>query len=157
MSPLALVAKFSIFGTGGVYHEPRIVDWVDHDGVRRPHQRGSRRLLEEHVADEMRAVLGEAVTDGTGRVLKDLPWAVAAKTGTAQILGHPRLSGAHSSSMVALAPLDDPRITILVVLYGLTGRRHYGGDVAGPAVREIISNTLDLFEVPESEGRGEGP
>ena len=156
LSPLAMAARFSVFGTGGVYKEPVLVDWVGNGDDRTYNKRAPKRLLPEWAANEVRDVLGETVTDGTGKALRDLPWATGAKTGTAQILGVSGLHGAYSSSMVALAPLRDTKITVLVVLYGLKGGAYYASVVAAPAVSKIIEETLPLLGVARETARGEG-
>lgn len=155
LSPLAMVARFSVFGTGGVYKEPVLVDWVGNGDDRTYNDRAPKRLLPEWTANEVRDVLGETVTDGTGRALRHLSWETGAKTGTAQILGVKGLQGAYSSSMVALAPLRDTKISVLVVLYGLKGGAYYASVVAAPAVSKIIEETLPLLGVARDPARGD--
>lgn len=155
LSPLAMTARFSVFGTGGVYKEPVLVDWVGSDDERTYNERESQRLLPEWAANEVRDVLGETVDVGTCKSLRHLGWATGAKTGTAQILGVKGLSGAYSSSMVALAPLRQTKITVYVVLYGLKGGTYYASVVAGPAVSQIIEETLPLLGVPRDPVRGD--
>ncbi len=156
LSPLAMAARFSVFGTGGVYKEPVLVDWVGNGDDRTYNHRAPSRLLPEWAANEVRDVLGEAVTDGTGKALRNLSWETGAKTGTAQILGVKGLHGAYSSSMVAIAPLRDTKITVLVVLYGLKGGAYYASVVAAPAVSKIIEETLPLLGVARDHARGDG-
>ena len=148
MSPLVLAAHFSIFGTGGIYHPPSLVNWIGSKSDALPASEESYRMLGARVADDTLGVLREVVDRGTADALKGLPWSVAAKTGTAQILGHPELRGTHAPALVALAPASRPRITASVVFYGAEGAVHYGNSVAGPPLRRIIERTLALLGEP---------
>ena len=147
MSPLALTARFSIFGTGGMYHEPVLVDWIEEKGSRKENRRRAWRMVPDWVANEVREVLVDTVEEGTAKSLRGLPWSVAAKTGTAQIIGRGGPTGRYSSSLVALAPADESRITVYVGLYGVHGKRIYAGETAGTAVRKIIERSLRRLEV----------
>ncbi|MEZ6196040.1 MAG: penicillin-binding protein 2 [Planctomycetota bacterium] len=151
LTPLQLAARFSIFGTGGVYAEPTVVAWVK-DGERRVENRRRRvRMVREDVANAIRAALVETVETGTAKFLNELDWSVAAKTGTAQILP-PRDGVPHfNSSVVALAPAETPRITVYVAVHEVSGRTFYGGSTAGPAVGEIIDQTLRLLGEPPNK------
>ena len=149
MSPLSVAARFSVLGNGGAFAPPRLVGAVGAGDETTINVRPTRRMLKMSVADTMRDVLVGVVENGTGTILNDLPWTVAAKTGTARILGHPDLDGRYSSSLAAFAPASDPEITVLVVLYGTggEGRPYYGGSTAGPAVRTVLDGTLRLLGV----------
>ncbi len=150
--PLLLAAKFGVFGTGGVYHEPRLVDWIGREGKehrRRDHP--SQTILDPRIAEEMRGVLGDVVEDGTAKVLKDLPWTAAAKTGTAQVMGKSGHTGKYHASLVAFAPATAPAVTVYVGVYEVSGRRFYGGATAGPAVRGILERTLTRLGIPKDK------
>ncbi|MCA9321133.1 MAG: penicillin-binding protein 2 [Planctomycetes bacterium] len=144
LSPMALAAAFSSFGAHGKYHRPRLIEWVGRQEDRRLVGGDARQVLRPDVADQMLEVLGEAVTRGTGRVLAKMPWTAAAKTGTAQVMVRAGESGKYNSSLVAISPMSKPEITVYVGVFDLKGRRYYGGDTAGPAVRNIIERVLPL-------------
>ncbi len=150
--PLLLAAKFGVFGTHGVYHEPRLVDWIGKQGgARQFRDRPARTILEPRIADEMRSVLGDVVEEGTAKVLRDLPWTAAAKTGTAQVMGKGGHTGKYHASLVAFAPLTSPAVTVYVGVYEVSGRRFYGGSTAGPAVRAILERTLARMGIPKDK------
>jgi penicillin-binding protein A len=83
------------------------------------------------VAATMRAV----VTDGTGRALRDLPFPVAGKTGTAQT---PR--GNSHAWFTAFAPYGSPRVAICV----LVEHGGYGSTSALPVAREVLRKAAEL-------------
>lgn len=104
----------------------------------------------------LRAGLRACVTDGTGRRHVASPiYAIAGKTGTAK---KPVGEGEYySSSFVGYAPVERPRIVVLVMAQEprvrADGARPYGGAVAGPAVRRIVERTLwEYYSLPPSPG-----
>ncbi|MEE9391102.1 MAG: penicillin-binding protein 2 [Planctomycetota bacterium] len=155
LTPLQIASKFAVFGTGGIYCEPSLVDWIGKGSDRRANTRSRRRLISAKVADEMKTVLIDVVENGTAKPLKDLPWQVAAKTGTAELFDKNGNMMGYSSSICALAPAADPMITVWVGLHELNGTRIYATSTAGPAVRAIIERTLTKLGVPAEVGREE--
>jgi len=53
---------------------------------------------------------------------------------------------------MGLAPTEDPKLVILVVLYNPTGEGgHQGGAVAAPTAGKILSEVLPYMEIEKSE------
>ncbi|MFG0251336.1 MAG: peptidoglycan D,D-transpeptidase FtsI family protein [Phycisphaerales bacterium JB038] len=77
------------------------------------------------------------------------------KSGTAQLPNWTEggyYDDRYVSSFVAAAPLDEPRLVVLVVIDDpdrTSEAGHYGSSVAGPAVRAIVDRTLEYLGVPE--------
>lgn len=156
VTPIQVVAAFSVFCNGGLLVRPRIVrgvigpdgqtweDWSQPIVVRRV-------LSEETVAAFRRRALVETVREGSGKSAALDDYQVFGKTGTAQIAapgGRGYLSGQYVGSFVGGAPSDHPRVVVLVSIYKPTREGYYGGVVAAPVVREIIAETLAYMQVP---------
>ncbi|MEL6797524.1 MAG: penicillin-binding transpeptidase domain-containing protein, partial [Planctomycetota bacterium] len=87
------------------------------------------------------------------------------KSGTADIPlgpppeGHRRPPGAegfypqqYNSSFVGGAPVEEPRVAVIVVIDDpgpalVDARRHYGSNVSGPVVRRVVERTLEYLRV----------
>src|SRR6185436_19972810 len=52
------------------------------------------------------------------------------------------------SSFAGLAPLDHPRLAIVVLIDEPSGRDYFGGKVAGPVFATIASESLRYLGVP---------
>ena len=93
--------------------------------------------------------LEEVALTGTARqffVRDTALFRVAAKTGTAQVLGTKDFLG----SMVAYFPTDAPKYTVMVAVRNNASRgAYYGAGVSGPVVRDIIYSLYTM----ESEWR----
>jgi cell division protein FtsI/penicillin-binding protein 2 len=141
VTPLQMIRAFAALSRGGVLPDLRLT--LDDQRV----SRASRpRAIGTETAILTRSIMGEVMTDGTGRRAQSQTWALFGKSGTAQL---PRADGKgyhedrYVSSFIAGAPLDDPRIIALCVIDDPDRRLgHYGGEIAGPVVRDVIDSTL---------------
>jgi cell division protein FtsI (penicillin-binding protein 3) len=100
----------------------------------------------------------EAAVDGegaTGTRARIAGYRVGGKSGTAikALEGGGGYSDRYVSSYVGVAPLDDPRIVVAVMVDGPRGD-YYGGLVAAPAFAEVMhASLLARRIVPDSAGR----
>lgn len=109
-----------------------------------------RQVISEPTAKELCNILEGEVTNGTGRNAYIEGYRVGGKTGTAQKIapGGGYLANEYVASFIGLAPSDDPRLVVMVVVDAPQGYPYYGGWVAAPAAREIISDSLRYLGVP---------
>jgi cell division protein FtsI (penicillin-binding protein 3) len=167
-TPLQVAAALAAIGNGGIYQEPRLVKRVTNaDGeVVYEHKPVGRRVLREQTARTVTRMLGHVFDKGrNGGTARDIDvpgYKAGGKTGTARKID-PR-TGTYSeerylSSFIGLAPLDAPRIAILVIIDEPRGEDYYGGRVAAPAFARIVSETLRYLGVPaeKKEASGLGP
>jgi stage V sporulation protein D (sporulation-specific penicillin-binding protein) len=98
------------------------------------------------------------VEEGTGEKARLTLWSVGGKTGTAQ-KALPGGGYAHNKllcSFVGFAPVEEPRVVVMVTLDEPTkhaGGRHFGGTVAAPVVGQIINQTLAYLGVPPDKSQ----
>lgn len=100
-------------------------------------------LVAEETSATMRYLLEQVVADGTGRNGYVEGFRVGGKTATSQTL--PRGSGKYIASFLGFAPADNPQVMALVIIYNPKGV-YYGGQVAGPVVRQLFENILPYLE-----------
>jgi cell division protein FtsI/penicillin-binding protein 2 len=150
VSPLRLAACFAAFARD----DARIVRPTllpGHGGPRRDLPRVCARP--EHLA-VIREGLRACVVEGTSSAaLAGCPISVAGKTGTAQVPGTPF----NIAGFAGYAPADRPRVLVLVVAKVNEHHEHprskvhaYGGNVAGPAVRHVIEQSVPYLEAQDA-------
>lgn len=162
VTPLQVAGALAAIGDHGMYHEPRIVEEVrDGDGnVTYRGEGASRRAVSEKTAARMMKML-EAVFDkgdihgkgaGTAASLNVVGFKCAGKTGTAykfDTVTHSYGNKDHYiSSFAGLAPAENPRLAVVVMVDDPSGANHYGGSVAGPVFARIASEGLRYLGVP---------
>ena len=72
---------------------------------------------------------------------------VAGKTGTAQRAGNGGYNNGYTASFVGFAPADQPRLVVSVSIQN-PRKGYYGGAVAGPVFRDVMSFALRSQGVP---------
>jgi cell division protein FtsI (penicillin-binding protein 3) len=150
-TPIQVLASFAAVGRDGIYLPPHIVKEVRNARGEVVHAWAANpsRIMSEQAAHELLPML-ESVFDkgrngGTARTLDLIGFRAAGKSGTAYKVDAERGGYRHDlylSSFIGLAPVEAPRIAVLVVIDEPKEQEHYGALVAGPAFAEIAGETL---------------
>jgi cell division protein FtsI (penicillin-binding protein 3) len=109
------------------------------------------RVVSEETAEALMGMLVEVTETGTAPQAKIDGYLVAGKTGTAQA---PDANGQLTklvASFVGIAPADDPRIVVSVVLYD-PASSIWGGTTAAPVFRDVATFALQTLRVPPTKG-----
>jgi membrane peptidoglycan carboxypeptidase len=156
VSALQLASMMSTIANDGVYNAPRLVagslEGAPETGLRNVmfHPADQHRVISTLTAAEMKTMLEGVVLNGTGkRAILD-GYTSAGKTGTAQ-KADPRTGGYSRSQYIAsfagFAPVNNPAVTVLVVLDSPKGG-HEGGAVAAPVFARVTQQVLAYLNVP---------
>ena len=106
------------------------------------------RVLAPEIAAQLRGMLEGVTNEGGTAVTAAIPgYRVAGKTGTAQRVVDGRYDGSYTASFVGFAPADAPRLAVSVSIQA-PKNGYYGGAVAGPVFRDIMSFALRSMRVP---------
>jgi len=159
VTPLAMARAFAAIANGGALLQPRIVRAiVQSDTGKVVYEAGPPvvvgRPLGQAAASQLVAMMRRVVEEGTGRRARLEQYAVAGKTGTAQLLrpdGRGYSDTRYLASFIGIAPVPNCRIVVLVSLKAPSKGSHYGGVCAAPAVGKIILRTLRYLGVPPTE------
>ena len=105
------------------------------------------RVISEETSEEMREILESVVAEGTGNKAQVPGYRIGGKTATSQKL--PRGSGKYIASFMAFAPADDPQVMALVLIDEPEGV-YYGGTVAEPVMKDLLSNILPYLNIEKT-------
>lgn len=156
VTPIQLITAISSFGNDGKLMKPRIVkELKDADGntVKEFDTEVVRQVVSEETASEMRDIMEFVVAEGGGGTAAVEGYRVGGKTGTANKAneGGGGYSNDTFSSCIAMAPMDDPQVTVLVIVDSPQGV-HFGSVTAAPGVQQIMSDTLRYLNIsPDAE------
>jgi len=154
ISAVQLVSMISSIANDGMYTPPRIIAGVlPPKSTPQPvvfHPAAQKRVISTLTAAEMRKMLERVVLFGTGKKAILDGYSSAGKTGTAQKVD-PN-TGAYSKtkyvgSFAGFAPINNPAITVVVILDSAVGL-HQGGQIAAPVFQRIAQQTLAYLNVP---------
>lgn len=151
VTPIQLITAVSAAVNDGYLMEPRIAKkLVDNQGntVHEFQPKTVRQVISKETSAELRAILESVVSEGTGKSAYVPGYKIGGKTGTAQKAENGRyVSGKYVASFVGFAPANDPQIAVLVVIDEPGGYSHFGGQIASPVVKSIITDTLRYLDV----------
>lgn len=150
-TPLQIINAFSAIANGGVLMEPKIVKSVFCNN--KPTSVGEpvkiRRVISGKTADTIKNMLEAAVDYGTGKKARINGIRIAGKTGTAQKYDRKLKKYSDTkyvSLFVGFLPVDNPKITILVVINEPKGD-YWASSVAAPVFRKIAANILAYLNI----------
>ena len=143
VTPLQMISAVSAVVNGGNLMKPTIIKaYTDTNGniVENFEPEVVRNVVSEETSRQMRDILEQVVSEGTGKSAYVNGFRIGGKTGTSEKL--PRGSEKYIASFVGFAPADDPQVVCLLLLdepnAGATG----GGAIAAPAVGRIMEDVL---------------
>lgn len=157
VTPLQILCAVNSFGNGGVLMKPKIVDKIiDKDGkvVEQMKDVKVRQAVSEETADKMCEIMEYYVAKAGGKTAYVPGYRVGGKTGTANRVSGSRYSEATNTSFVVMAPMDDPQISMICIVYRPT-KKEYGAFTAGPIVKDITEKTLQYLGVERNYTKSE--
>lgn len=153
VTPLRMVTALGAMANKGQLMAPHIVKSIRDDQGKvilstAPQPIG--QAISASTAADMLKVMESVVTEGSGKKAYVPGYRIGGKTGTANKI----IDGKYSSSLVyssfaAVAPIDNPRLALLIVVDEPKANGiHFGSLVAAPIAHEILRDTLGYLEIP---------
>ncbi|WP_415855549.1 peptidoglycan D,D-transpeptidase FtsI family protein [Sinomonas sp. G460-2] len=153
-STLQTVRAYQAVANNGLLVQPRLVDGyvgangAEHKAATQP----SNQVISKETAQQVKDMLESDVTKGEVKPAGIDGYRVGAKTGTSEAPredGVPGYDGV-TSSLIGMAPMENPRFIVAVVI------QRPKGDIFGignaDVFRSVMSQTLRLYNVPPSTG-----
>ena len=158
VTPLQLVTAMSAVANDGVLLKPHIVKEIRNaDGsVYLENERTEvRRVIESSTDKTLMGLLEQVVATGGGHKAAVKGYRIAGKTGTAQKIredGAGYMDGRYIASFCGFAPVEDPKVTVLVIIDDPTLGSYYGGQIAAPVAGRIFAQLMRYMHIePTSE------
>ncbi|MDR1043083.1 MAG: PASTA domain-containing protein [Clostridiales Family XIII bacterium] len=150
ITPIETITAVNSIVNGGEYIRPRVVKALaDDDGnlVKEFEPTILRQVLSKQTSEEVKHMMEFVTNEGGGYALNIPGYRIGTKTGTAQKIVDGKYSSSHVvCSMVAAAPMDDPKFIVLVVVDDPEGGG-FGSTIAAPVVREITEELLRYMNI----------
>ena len=145
VNALQLAQAYMVIANGGVRYPLSL--------VRQDQKPEGQRVLSEKVTYQVRNMLREAVSRGTGKRAQPGFYSAGGKTGTVHLVGAQGYEDSQYKAIFAgMAPIDNPRLVTVVAVDAPQSGEYYGGEVAAPVFSRVMSDALRLLNVkPELE------
>ena len=137
--------------------EPRIVKkMTDRSGktVKTYNTKVVRKVISAKTAAEMKSIMEFVVGKGGGGNAKVSGYRVGGKTGTADKVVGGKYTKDTYSSFVGMAPMEDPKLAVLVVVDSPKGTQ-FGSAVAAPIAQNFLKNSLTYLGISPKYASGE--
>ncbi|MCJ8311776.1 MAG: penicillin-binding protein 2 [Saccharospirillaceae bacterium] len=109
-------------------------------------------VMSKYNADTLKNMMFQVVARGTGKKAAVENYTVAGKTGTARKVSKKGyIDDQHVASFIGFAPVEEPKIVIVVVIDSPQGKSYGGGAVAAPVFSNIMQQALPLLNVIPKE------
>jgi cell division protein FtsI (penicillin-binding protein 3) len=158
VTPLHTCMLYNAVANGGKMMKPYLISAIREYG--KDVKTFPPVVLEEKIADpeaiaQLRSCAEEVCISGTGKHIQSPFYAIAGKTGTAQVAdkGIRYTDGVYQGSFVGYFPADKPRYTVAVVIRTKPhSGAYYGGTLAAPVFRmisdKIFASGMGLWDGP---------
>ena len=149
ITPIQLITAISSIANEGVLVEPRIVKEIkntDTGAVTTIEPKTVRQVVSKETAETLMEMLEYVVNEGTGKYAKISGYSIGGKTGTSEPLSGNEDEG-YVASFIAMSPTVNTQVVVLVTIYDPKGDSHQGSQVAGPVVKQILSEVLPYLGV----------
>ncbi|WP_235440407.1 peptidoglycan D,D-transpeptidase FtsI family protein [Paenibacillus sp. DMB20] len=156
VTPIQQLAAISAVANGGKLMKPQIIKEKQDPNtgkVEKVQPKVIRQVISPETAKETGKYLEQVVADqdkGTGKYAYIDGYRVAGKTGTA-VKGDYSDRSKRIVSFIGYAPVDDPKIAVLVIIDEPNERDIGGGRAAAPVFKKIVSQTLKYWGVPKTD------
>ena len=150
ITPIQVITAVSAIVNGGKLMQPYVVEQVvspQGDVVQQTEPTVKRQVISEEASATMRQLMQSVVQEGGGKNAYVAGYAVGGKSGTSQKLDSED-EKARVASFIGVAPIEDPRIAVLIVLDEPHTYTSSGGTLAGPVVARVIEDTLEYYDTP---------
>lgn len=150
ITPLQMATAISCIANDGVLMKPRIVKQItntDTGAITEVETSTVRQVISKQTAQEVKSIMESVVTEGTGKHGAVAGYTVGGKTGTSEPLESNQEEG-YVASYVAISPVEDTQVVILLTLYDPQGKSYQGGQVAGPVISQMLTEILPYLGVP---------
>jgi stage V sporulation protein D (sporulation-specific penicillin-binding protein) len=144
-----MITAVSAIANNGVLVQPKIVKSmtnVDTGEVTTFDTTEVRQVISSETAAEVCSMMKSVATEGTGKKANIVGYSIGGKTGTSE-----PMSGSddgYVSSYIAISPVEDTKIVLLVILYGTPENNHNSGTIVAPVVKKMLSEILPYMGIP---------
>ena len=159
VTPIQMITAACAVVNGGRLMKPYLVEAIlneDGDVLERTMPTVRANPIAEETSRTMRELLGSVVSEGGGKNARVDGYSIGGKTGTAQIYRDGQIvRNLHIGSFVGFAPVENPKVALLVIVDEAQVQPDYGGTTAAPFAAQIFSEILPMLGVAKTDGSAE--
>lgn len=169
ITPLHTLTFYNAIANRGKMMKPYFIEHLQKNGIvyqKFGPQEVSGAICSRKTVDQVQIALRGVVEEGTGKAINDKRYNISGKTGTARVAFDGKYIDAfgyrkHQASFAGFFPSENPKYSVIVVLYSVKTRGNfYGGSWAAPVFKKIadkIYSSSPEWKEPLDEIKEGGP
>jgi len=157
VTPIQQIVAVSAAINGGTLYKPYIVKSINEPLTNSPvlvnTPKAIRQVISTSTSKEVSSALETVVSLGTGRNAYIDGYRVGGKTGTAQKVKDGRyMVGNYIVSFMGFLPSNNPKVIAYIAIDNAKGITQYGGTIAAPIVRNVLTSSISALNIPKEGG-----
>ncbi|GAA0743776.1 stage V sporulation protein D [Clostridium oceanicum] len=153
VSPIQYLTAFNAIANGGKLIKPHVMKEIGHydeennkEIVDEKNKLEYKQILHPDKMSTLRGILEKVVSEGGGKNAFIEGYHIGGKTGTAQKAGKGGYeAGKYVASFAGMAPVNDPRVTLLVSIDEPNPAKHFAAQTAAPAAKDLFKNIFNYL------------
>ena len=153
ITPLQMITAISCIANDGVLLQPRIVKQITNTetgAVTEIPVTEVRQVISKQTANQVKSMMESVVTEGTGKHAAVTGYSIGGKSGTSEPI-YTNTDAGYVASFVAISPIEDTQVVILVTLYDPPQNNHQGGTLVAPVVSQMLTEILPYLGIPSTD------
>lgn len=157
VTALQQITAVSAAVNGGTLYKPYIVKSINDPETNQVILQNTptkvRSVISNETSKKVKYALESVVARGTGHNAYIADYRVGGKTGTAQKVSDGKyMVGNYITSFIGILPADDPEVVVYVAVDNAKGVTQYGGTVAAPLAKNIMTSIIDILGIEKRTG-----
>ena len=149
------MAAFNAIANGGTLIQPHVMKEITHKDengtgvIDSSFEATTTEVASKEKTAELRTYLERVVTAGSGAATFIEGYHIGGKTGTAQKVNSANgtyEAGKYISSFVGMAPVDDPKVTVLITVDEPSAGAYYASQVSVPYAKMLFTDIFNYME-----------
>lgn len=161
VAPIQFLAAFNAIANDGIWITPHIMKEIRHvdpqnnvvvDSKFEDYSKNytQKQVVSKENTDVLSGYLEKVISEGGGKKAFIPGYHIGGKTGTAQKVNPARgiyEPGKYVSSFVGMAPVNDPKVTILVSIDEPDPSNYYAGQIAAPVGQQLFNDIFNYYDI----------
>ena len=146
VTPLQLAGAYLTLASGGIKREISMLNTGEVVET---------RVYSSQVADQLKSMLAQVVTEGTGSKAAIDSYEVAGKTGTVRKISEGSYQDTrHLAFFAGLTPVKNPKLVGIIMINDPKTKAYGGGSIAAPVFSRVMEGALRLLNIPPKSQHG---
>ena len=153
VNPIQFMAAVNAVANNGVWIQPHVmkeISHIDNNGERvidKKFEPKTKEVASAESCEKLRKVLEDTVSKGSGEHAYIEGAHIGGKTGTAEkVYNGVYMPGKYLSSFVGMAPCNDPKVTVMVVIDEPKGE-YFGGLISAPIAQTVFEDLIGYLNL----------